>query len=61
MHAPTDALGSVMPPTAGRSSPNVWVLALDRRLGGAIEAVVAALIVAEIAILFMGVVSRYFL
>ena len=61
MHPPTDALGSVMPPTAGRGSPNVWVLALDRRLGGAIEAVVAVLIAAEIAILFMGVVSRYFL
>ena len=62
MHAATDdALGSAMLPAAGRISPNPWVLALDRRLGGAIEALVAALIVAEIAILFMGVVSRYFL
>ena len=61
MHAPTDALGSPLPPADGRSSPNPWVLALDRRLGGAIEAIAAALIVAEIAILFMGVVSRYFL
>ena len=62
MHAATDApLGSVLPPSAGRRSPNTWVLALDRHLGGAIEAIAAALIVAEIAILFMGVVARYFL
>ena len=62
MRAATDeALGSVMPPAAGRRSPNTWVLALDRHLGGAIEAIAAALIVAEIAILFMGVVARYFL
>ena len=37
------------------------MLALDRRLSAAIEALTAALIVAEIVILFMGVVSRYFL
>ena len=62
MRAATDApLGSVVLPAAGRGNPNAWVLALDRHLGGAIEAVAATLIVAEIAILFMGVVSRYFL
>jgi tripartite ATP-independent transporter DctM subunit len=62
MHTATnDALGSVMPIPTGRSNAHTWVLALDRRLGGAIEAIAAALIVAEIAILFMGVVSRYFL
>jgi TRAP-type C4-dicarboxylate transport system permease small subunit len=58
----TDAHGNVLPlPTTGRGGPHAWVLALDRGIGGTIEAVVAVLIVAEIAILFMGVVSRYFL
>ncbi len=61
MRAPSQPLRSEMPPSAGPSSTNVWVLALDRRLGGAIEAIAATLIVAEIVILFMGVVSRYFL
>jgi len=61
MHASTEDLGRMLPPAAGRSGPNAWVLALDHRLGGAIEAIAAALIVAEIVILFMGVVSRYFL
>ncbi len=61
MHAPTETVGGVLPPVTGRSGPTAWVQALDRRIGGAIEALVAALIVAEIAILFMGVISRYFL
>ena len=59
--ATDDPLGTMVPPAAGRGSGKTWVLALDRHLGGAIEAAAAALIVAEIAILFMGVVSRYFL
>ncbi|MBC7483496.1 MAG: TRAP transporter large permease subunit, partial [Rhizobacter sp.] len=61
MHVPTNDLGSAMPPAAGRGGRDAWVLALDHRLGGAIEAIAAALIVAEIVILFMGVISRYFL
>ena len=61
MHAPTDDFGSVLPPATGRSGASAWVLALDRHIGGALECLVAGLIVAEIAILFMGVVSRYFL
>ena len=64
MHAATDdALGGVMAPVAGRGRGRAssWVLALDRHFGNAIEAVAAALIVAEIVILFMGVISRYFL
>lgn len=37
------------------------VAALDRWIGGGVEALAAVLIVAEIAILFAGVVARYFL
>ena len=41
------------------TSTQVWVKAFDRRLGAAVEAIVAMLIVIEVAILFAGVVSRY--
>ena len=49
------------PPAAARadSTAQVWVKALDRRLGSAIEAIAAVLIVAEVLILFAGVVARY--
>ena len=56
-----DAHGGLLPPAFPPRTPNSWVTAIDRHLGGAIEAVVATLIVAEIVILFMGVISRYFL
>jgi len=43
------------------STTRLWVKALDRRLGAAVEAAAALLIVAEIAILLAGVVARYVL
>ncbi|MDE2371529.1 MAG: TRAP transporter large permease subunit [Burkholderiales bacterium] len=51
------AVGTAAAPSAWRAG----AAALDRWIGGAVEAVAAVLIVAEIGILFAGVVARYFL
>lgn len=48
-------------PTLADSSVRATLRKLDHHLGSAIEAVAALLIVAEVAILLAGVVSRYFL
>ena len=53
------AMSSTSVTALADSRTQVWVKALDRRLGSAVEAIVATLIVAEVAILLAGVVARY--
>lgn len=59
MSAVTLSPGSAPADQPAGSTAQAWVHALDRRLGATVEAVAALLIVAEIAILFSGVVARY--
>jgi TRAP-type C4-dicarboxylate transport system permease small subunit len=49
---------AVLVPRAGAPK---WLVALEARVGAAVEAAAALLVVAEVAILFAGVVSRYVL
>lgn len=61
MSAVMHSMAPAAPAAAGTAdtTTQVWVKALDRRLGAAVEALAALLIVAEIGILFAGVVARY--